>query len=44
MTEKGFSTKAIHVGQNADSATGATIVPIYQTATFTQEEIQQEQL
>lgn len=35
----GFSTKAIHVGQEADSATGATIVPIYQTATFTQEEI-----
>jgi len=34
-----FSTKAIHVGQGADSATGATIVPIYQTATFTQERI-----
>lgn len=39
MTEKGFSTKAIHVGQEADTATGATIVPIYQTATFTQESI-----
>lgn len=39
MTEKGFSTKAIHVGQEADTATGATIVPIYQTSTFTQEEI-----
>ena len=35
----GFSTKAIHVGQEADSATGATIVPIYQTATFTHEKI-----
>jgi len=34
-----FSTKAIHVGQEADTATGATIVPIYQTSTFTQEEI-----
>lgn len=34
-----FSTKAIHVGQDADIATGATIVPIYQTATFTQEAI-----
>lgn len=34
-----FSTKAIHVGQDADIATGATIVPIYQTATFTQEKI-----
>ena len=31
-----FSTKAIHVGQEADPATGATIVPIYQTSTFTQ--------
>ncbi len=34
-----FSTKAIHAGQDADSATGATIVPIYQTSTYTQEEI-----
>ncbi|NLF82770.1 MAG: cystathionine gamma-synthase [Candidatus Gastranaerophilales bacterium] len=34
-----FSTKAIHKGQAADSATGATVVPIYQTSTFTQEEI-----
>jgi O-succinylhomoserine (thiol)-lyase len=34
-----FSTKAIHVGQEADPATGATIVPIYQTSTYTQEDI-----
>lgn len=34
-----FSTRAIHAGQPADPATGATIVPIYQTATYTQEEI-----
>lgn len=34
-----FSTKAIHSGQEADNATGATIVPIYQTSTFTQESI-----
>src|ERR1035437_4226879 len=34
-----FETKAICVGQAADQATGATIVPIYQTSTFTQEEI-----
>jgi cystathionine beta-lyase/cystathionine gamma-synthase len=34
-----FSTKAIHVGQEADTATGATIVPIYQTSTYTQEDI-----
>lgn len=39
MTKKGFSTKAIHIGQDADSATGATIVPVYQTATFTQDAI-----
>jgi cystathionine gamma-lyase len=31
-----FSTKAIHVGQDADPTTGATIVPIYQTSTYTQ--------
>ncbi|MFQ5430450.1 MAG: cystathionine gamma-synthase [Phycisphaerae bacterium] len=34
-----FSTRAIHVGQQADPATGATIVPIYQTSTYTQEAI-----
>jgi cystathionine beta-lyase/cystathionine gamma-synthase len=33
----GFSTRAIHVGQDADPATGATVVPIYATSTFTQE-------
>jgi cystathionine gamma-synthase/cystathionine gamma-lyase len=35
----GFSTRAIRVGQEPDPATGATIPPIYQTATFTLEEI-----
>jgi cystathionine beta-lyase/cystathionine gamma-synthase len=34
-----FETNAIWVGQAADEATGATIVPIYQTSTFTQEEV-----
>ncbi len=34
-----FETKAIWVGQEADEATGATIVPIYQTSTFTQSEV-----
>lgn len=34
-----FETKAIWVGQAADETTGATIVPIYQTSTFTQEEV-----
>jgi cystathionine gamma-lyase len=32
-----FATKAIHAGQQPDPATGATIVPIYQTSTYTQE-------
>src|SRR5213075_2837697 len=32
-----FSTLAIHAGQGADPATGATVVPIYATSTFTQE-------
>ncbi len=31
----GFATRAIHAGQEADPATGATIVPIYQTSTYT---------
>ncbi len=34
-----FATKAIHSGQAADPAMGATIVPVYLTSTFTQEEI-----
>ena len=34
-----FETKAIWAGQEADTATGSTIVPIYQTSTFTQEEV-----
>ena len=34
-----FSTKAIHVGQEADAATGATIVPVYQTSTYTQDRV-----
>jgi cystathionine gamma-lyase len=33
----GFATRAIHVGQDPEPATGATIVPIYQTSTYTQE-------
>jgi len=35
----GFSTDAIHCGQEPDPATGAIIVPIYQTSTFVQEEL-----
>jgi cystathionine beta-lyase/cystathionine gamma-synthase len=35
----GFSTDAIHVGQEPDPATGAIVVPIYQTSTLVQEEL-----
>jgi cystathionine beta-lyase/cystathionine gamma-synthase len=35
----GFSTDAIHIGQEPDPATGAVIVPIYQTSTYVQEEL-----
>lgn len=33
----GFSTDAIHAGNEPDSATGAVSVPIYQTSTYAQE-------
>ena len=33
----GFSTLAIHAGNEPDSATGAVSVPIYQTSTYAQE-------
>jgi cystathionine gamma-lyase/cystathionine beta-lyase/cystathionine gamma-lyase/homocysteine desulfhydrase len=35
----GFSTDAIHVGQEPDPTTGAITIPIYQTSTFVQEEL-----
>ena len=34
-----FETRAIHEGQEPDPATGAVIVPIYQTSTYAQEEV-----
>jgi cystathionine gamma-synthase len=34
-----FETRAIHVGQDPDPATGAAITPIYQTSTYVQEEV-----
>jgi cystathionine gamma-lyase/cystathionine beta-lyase/cystathionine gamma-lyase/homocysteine desulfhydrase len=33
----GFATTAIHAGNEADEATGAVTVPIYQTSTYAQE-------
>src|SRR5215468_5887732 len=35
----GFSTRAIHAGQEPDPLTGAVTVPIYPTSTYVQEEI-----
>lgn len=37
MSQYRFSTKAIHSGQEADSATGAIMTPIYATSTFVQQ-------
>jgi cystathionine beta-lyase/cystathionine gamma-synthase len=37
----GFSTDAIHTGQEPDSATGAIVPPIYQTSTYVQSSINQ---
>jgi cystathionine gamma-synthase len=34
-----FETRAIHVGQEPDAATGAVITPIYQTSTYVQEAV-----
>ncbi len=34
--EAGFSTRAIHAGQEPDELTGAVVVPIYQTSTYAQ--------
>lgn len=34
---KGFTTKAVHVGQEPEEKTGAVIPPIYQTSTYAQE-------
>ncbi len=41
--EHGFETLAIHAGQDPDPATGAVVVPIYQTSTYAQAEVGQHQ-
>ena len=35
----GFSTKAIHVGQDPEVTTGAVTVPVFQTSTFAQDAV-----
>ncbi|RIJ69774.1 cystathionine gamma-synthase [Nakamurella silvestris] len=37
ITGDGFSTRAIHAGQDPEQLTGAVAVPIYQTSTFAQD-------
>ncbi|MFZ0908543.1 MAG: PLP-dependent aspartate aminotransferase family protein [Candidatus Acidiferrales bacterium] len=37
----GFSTDAIHVGQEPDPATGSIVAPIYQTSTYVQDALGQ---
>ena len=34
-----FATKTIHAGQEPDKGTGAVVVPIYQTSTYKQDEV-----
>ncbi len=34
-----FSTKAIHAGQEPDKVTGSVVVPIYQTSTYKQDQV-----
>ena len=34
LERSGFMTRAIHAGQEPDSAYGALATPIYQTSTF----------
>jgi len=38
-SDHGFSTRAIHAGQEPDARTGAVVPPIYQTSTFVQDSI-----
>ena len=37
--DHGFATRAIHAGQEADTATGAVVTPIYQVSTYKQDGI-----
>jgi len=40
-TDDGFSTRAIHAGQDPDPLTGSVTVPIYQTSTYAQDVVGQ---
>src|ERR671921_3012703 len=41
--EHGFETLAIHAGQDPEPATGAVVVPIYQTSTYAQSAVGKHQ-
>src|SRR5919112_3462108 len=41
--EHGFETLAIHAGQDPEPATGAVVVPIYQTSTYAQSAVGEHQ-
>jgi len=38
-SQSGFSTRAIHAGQEPDPSTGAIMTPVYLTSTYVQEEL-----
>ena len=38
-SDHGFSTRAIHAGQEPDAGTGAVITPIFQVSTYKQDGI-----
>jgi cystathionine beta-lyase/cystathionine gamma-synthase len=41
VATRGFATRAIRTGQDPCKATGSTVVPVFQTATFTQDAVGQ---
>ena len=41
QSDDGFSTRAIHAGQDPDPLTGSVVVPIYQTSTYAQDVVGQ---
>jgi cystathionine gamma-synthase len=42
LADLAFETRAIHVGQEPDPATGAVSVPIYQTSLFVQDDVERD--
>ena len=42
MSTSGFSTRAIHAGQEPDAATGAVVVPVHLTSTYKNNRLEQD--